>query len=366
MGRSMNYKLRHTPNIVAAFIMVPVLVLVITIVSIAIRQNVFEKRYVYSTTLDNALGVSTQTALLYKGFEIGKVKSFELDKDGSILVKFYVLKRYHTLIRENCVIYRTTIPITNKTTLDYVRGPGEHPVLSEGSHIPSTDFAEGRALLRLYSPKSSDPIAMIIENVGTLTSELNKDHNADKGALMRILVETADLMQKADGTLDLLNHSLGELAYLSSNLNKDHNAGEGVVLRAANNLADITEALAGQTAEMERLIATINEMAENFADPTGLAGKLIDPEGDVLISPLSRSLGLLGDNLVASEAILAGLARANPELLLIINNLNEALEKAALTLEAMNNNPLLRKGIPPSRIRSFAPAARIDQVGEDE
>lgn len=220
----MNYKLKHTQKIVLAFIIIPVVVLILTIVSIAIRQNMFEKRFHFSTSLENAIGISAQTPVLYKGFEIGRVAKFELSEDSSILIDFYVLKRYRHLVTKSSVIYRTTIPITNKTTLEYVRSPDEYQILEVGSFIPSTDFPEGRALLRILSPKTSDPIGMIVENIGILTSELNNDDNADKGALMRILVNAANISEKADTTLVLMNANLMQLKVLAENLNRDNNA----------------------------------------------------------------------------------------------------------------------------------------------
>ncbi|MDD4147348.1 MAG: hypothetical protein PHO85_02380 [Candidatus Cloacimonetes bacterium] len=358
----MNYKLKHTHQIVLAFIIIPVMVLILTIVSIAIRQNLFEKRFHFITDLENAIGISAQTPVLYKGFEIGRIDEFSLSEDGSISVDFYVLKRYRHLMVESSVIYRTTIPITNKTTLEYVRAPGAQELLEENSRIPSTDFPEGRALLKIYSPKSSDAIAMIVENIGLLTSEINKDDNADKGALMRILVHAANVSEKAEETLDLLNINLQEMSTLTANLNRDNNADSGVVLRIVNNVADISESLSGQTDELETLIASVNLAAANYANPDSLAIKMLDPTGEVLIAPLSASLQALSGTLQETEKIMGSLSRSNPELLLMINNLNQTLDRANKTLEALNNNPLLRKGISPSVIRDYAPQGRIGEV----
>lgn len=362
----MNYKLEHTRKIVMLFIIIPVMVVIMVIAFIAIRQNMFEKRFYYTTSVQNAIGISSQTPLLYKGFEIGRVHHFELGEDGTIHVDFYVRKRYQPLMVESSVIYRTTIPITNMTTLEYFRAPTEQKPLPEGGYVVSTDFAKGRALLREYSPKSSDPIGTIVENLQALTTELNKDDNADKGALMRILVSAADLSEKADITLDLLNTNLREMQVLTANLNQDHNPEAGVVLRIVNNLADISESIAGQMANIESLISSANIAAANYANPDSLIIRMIDPSGDGLMQPLSSSLHALSGSLQETEKILGGLSRANPELLLIINNLNVTLSEANKTLQALNNNPLLRGGIVPSRIKAYAPAGRIDEVPGEE
>jgi phospholipid/cholesterol/gamma-HCH transport system substrate-binding protein len=361
----MIYKLKHTRHIVTLFIIIPAVVLITTVVFIALKQNMLEKRYHYFSSLENAMGISTQTPVLYKGFEIGRVHSFELNEDGTIKLDFYVLKRYKTFIVQASVLYRTTNPITSKTTLEYVRSTENLSTLEEGAHIPSTDFAEGRSLLRLYLPKASDPIAAIIENIELLTRELNMDDNADKGSLMRILVSVADLSQKADGTLDLLNDNLSQMNTLISNLNSDHNPEDGVILRILNNLADLSESVAGQTEDIERLLATANRAADNYAEPESLIIKMLDPQGDQIFAPLGSSLYTLSATLSDLQKIMASLSRSNPELLLMINNLNETLEKASKTLEGLNNNPLLRKGIPESRIKAFAPDGRFHELPDE-
>ncbi|HQB98351.1 MAG TPA: hypothetical protein PKZ46_05400, partial [Candidatus Cloacimonadota bacterium] len=96
--------------------------------------------------------------------------------------------------------------------------------------------------------------------------------------------------------------------------------------------------------------------------PDSLVFKMLDPTGEVLIQPLSESLYALSGTLTETEKIMGSLSRSNPELLLIINNLNETLAKANQTLEALNNNPILRKGITPSRIKAFSPGSRIGEV----
>ncbi len=358
----MNYKIKYTRQIVTLFVTIPLVVLVTTLVFIAIKQNLFEKRFHYFSKLENAIGISTQTPVLYKGFEIGRIHSFELTPEGLIKIEFYILKRYQKIMVASSVLYRTNNPVTGKTTLEYVCDPKNNQALAEGSMIPSTDFPEGRILLRTYSPKSSDPIAAIIENIEMLTRELNRDDNADKGALMRILVTVADASEKADQTLDLLNYSLRELGTLSANLNRDHNPDAGVVLRIMNNLADISQDVSQQMVQVETLLSTVNMAVANYADPDSLVLKMIDPSGTKLINPLSSSLVNLSGSLAELEQILGSLSRSNPELMLMINNLNDTLGKASQTLEALNNNPLLRSGITPSRIKSFAPDGRIHEL----
>ncbi len=102
-------------------------------------------------------------------------------------------------------------------------------------------------------------------------------------------------------------------------------------MRIVNNVADISESVAGQTKALEDLIASLNVAAENYAYPDSLVFKMLDPTGEVLIRPLSESLYALSGTLTETEKIMGSLSRSNPELLLIINNLNETLAKANQT-----------------------------------
>ncbi|MDD3535413.1 MAG: MlaD family protein [Candidatus Cloacimonetes bacterium] len=358
----MNYKLEHTGKIVTLFIIIPVLVLIAAVVLIAIKQNLFEKRFHYQSTLENAIGISTQTPVLYKGFEIGRVHSFELSAKSQIQIDFYILSRYKDLVVEKSVLYRTTNPITNKTTLEYVRSSEEMEPLAEGGHIPSTDFAEGRALLRVYLPKASDPIAAIIENIELLTRELNMDNNADKGALMRILVTLADLSEQSQNTLNLVDSNLSEMHRLLANLNKDHNPESGVILRILNNVADTSKSVAAQMTDLKQLLDNTNYLVSNYAEPDSMIIRILDPSGELIFRPLSATLYSLGDTMSDLQKIVNSLALSNPELLLLIHNLNTNLEKSAKTLEALNNNPLLRKAIPESQIKAYAPQGRYHEL----
>jgi len=56
----MNYKIKHTRQIVTLFVTIPLAVLITALILIAIRQNLFEKRFYYFSKLENAIGISTR------------------------------------------------------------------------------------------------------------------------------------------------------------------------------------------------------------------------------------------------------------------------------------------------------------------
>ncbi len=360
----MSYKIKHAKQIVLTFVGFPLIVLMAALIFIAIRQNLLEKKYEYRSTVANALGISTQTPVLYKGFEVGRVRNFTLKEDGNIELLFYVLKRYRNIMVQGSVLVRNTNPITGKTTLEFIRNPLSKQAIALEAELPSSDFEEGRMKLRQIAPEQSDPIASIINNLATLTRELNQDNNSDKGAIPRLLVNMADASEKANAGLVEAQTIMAQLLILSRNLNQDHNAESGVLIRLVNNLADLSQGLNQRLDKVDGLIKGLQTGVDNYSKPDSLLIKMIDPNRDLLIKPLSNTL----TNLSNATEELSGIMDTvnNPELRVMLVNLNQSLAQAKKTLEALNNNPFLRKGISPSQVGSSPPGQRIHELPNEK
>ena len=353
-------KIKHSRKIVFAFISIPVLLLLLAMVFIAIRQNLLEKKYVYYSTLANAMGISTQTPLLYKGFEVGRVRDFSLMEDGNIGLEFYILNRYKNIMVTGSILARNTNPITGKTTLEFIQNPNSREHLQDKSTILSSDFPEGKKQLKLIAPQTSDPISLILANLAQLSSSLNEDYNADKGSIPRFLVNLADASEKANASMNKFEEITTELSILTANLNQDNNPESGVLLRTLNNLAELTQGLNNRMNELEFILASAQTAIDNYKKPDSLLIKLLDPEQDKILQPLSETLNNLESATAELVKILATVN--NPELRLLLSNLNDSLAKARKTLEGLNNNPLLRKGISPSAEQNMPSPKYIHQV----
>ena len=356
----MSYKIKHAKQIVFAFVSIPIITMLAALVFIAIRQNLLEKKYVYHSTLTNAMGISTQTPILYRGFEVGRVRSFILEEDGSIGLKFHILKRYKNIMVKGSVLMRTTSPITGKTSLEFIRDPFSQVQLPAESSIPSSDFETGKKLLKHIAPTQSDPISAILANLAEFSANLNEDHNADQGAVFRFLVNLADTAERSKAGMTEAQKAIAEFSVLTQNLNKDDNPDSGVLLRLLNNLANLGESLNARLDEVDAIMKNLNEGIANYAEPDSLLIKMLDPTQEALLKPLSQTLYSLSK---ASSELGGILAKVNnPELRLLLNNLNQSLEKARKTLDALNNNPLLRKGINPSNQNMAPSSPRLHEV----
>ncbi|MDD4309381.1 MAG: hypothetical protein PHO32_03300, partial [Candidatus Cloacimonetes bacterium] len=209
--------------------------------------------------------------------------------------------------------------------------------------------------LKLIAPLQSDPISAILANLSELTANLNEDNNSDKGAMFRFMVNLADTAERANAGMAETQKVIAEVAVLMRNLNSDHNPDSGVLLRMMNNLANLGDSLNTSIGEADAMFKNLNRSIVNYGQPDSLLIKLIDPSQELLIKPLSQTLYSLSSATAELGGILATVN--NPELRLLLNNLNVSLVKASQTMEALNNNPLLRKGISPS-LQNKAPAQK--------
>ncbi len=359
------FKMKYARQIVWLFVVIPLAVLVLALMFMAIKQNLFEARTYYWTTLQDANGLATQTPILFKGFEIGKIRQFNLTEDKNIRVDFYVLNRYQNFMVRNSVILRTTNPITNRTILEYINNPSELKPAAPGDMIISTDFEEGRRLLRQISPRTSEVITNIMENVATLTGELTHDDNPDKGAIFRLLYNMANLSEKADAGMTELESILTEMNRFTQNLNRQAVSDAGAVFQILNNVSSITQQADRQMKHIDSILNSLSETASYLKEPDSLIIKMIDPTGDMLLKPLNQTLNKLVDNLKQTEQMLLFLNRNNPEILLLINNTNMTLANAQRTLEALNNHPLLRSGIRAASRKANSPAMRIGEMPDE-
>jgi hypothetical protein len=89
---------------------------------------------------------------------------------------------------------------------------------------------------------------------------------------------------------------------------------------------------------------------------------MIDPSGDNLFKPIKASLEGLSANLEASLQLLNSFNASSPEIAALLSGLNDSLGDARRTLEALNNNPVLKMGMKPSAYDPGFPSGRLGEL----
>ena len=320
----MNFKFKHTEKIVGLFVLLAMIVLIAGTVIVAISKRVFVKKYMFHTTLSDASGLSTSTALNFKGYEIGKVEAFEFNEYNFVDVKLAVYKNYLTKMIKGCAIYRQSNPITGETSLVLLTpkfstnntsevGTG----LKEGAKVPSLDTPEGQRLLDLgLVAKSGDSVSLIFDEARDFFSHLRREFKLKKDSFRSFFEKIVAFSKSLADNKEIFDH-----------LQQLLNPKDGPVFKTVIQFAEISKRL-------ENTVIKVEMIMENYKKPDGLMLKMLSLDK----KQLQEMVQNINKNLIALQEMLASIKNQSPFIA-------ELMEKTRKTLESLNNNPLLRGGI---------------------
>jgi phospholipid/cholesterol/gamma-HCH transport system substrate-binding protein len=319
----MRFAIKFADKIVGFFIILAIIGLLGVVIVLGANQRWFSKNFYFYTIFQSAKGISRGMPITFKGFEVGKVASIDMNENNEVIVHYYIYDTYYPKVRINSVIELASSPLGS--SLLFYPGKSQSSPLEENSAIPSIDSELGKSItsfkLAELPEKSEDTISSILKNVDEFTSSLNL------------------LIQNNAEQLDKMVKSLsGITASLNSALNGE---GYGPVGELFNELAKITKNLEGLT-----------------ADVNGLIPKLLDPTGKEIYPAILTTI----QNIQATSAELKRFAEfiggTAPQITGILQQGQEALNKGKDVLEGLSNNPLISGGITkqreqPSTFKSF-------------
>lgn len=337
----MKFKFKYTDRIVGAFVIAAVTIVGITGGLIAVNRKVFVTRYIFKTKFVDAVGISTATPIYFKGFEIGRLSGYTLNKDNMIDGEFEVYDTYRDRIVAYSALTKSSTSPFSAVTIELLQGPHADSLLPDGGYVPSLETPDGQRLrLARKVQKPSDAVSSMLANLDHLLDNLNRDHNEDQGAIFRGLVGMADATDKLNTLLSGLDNTLQKLG-------KDGNRNDGALFRALSNTADMTEQLNTTTERLNAALATADELLKAYKNPDGIARRLVDPSGKTFFEPLSASLTNLNTSLEELNALLKFMNAQAPDAAEVLSESKSALRESRRTMEGLNNNPFLRGGISP-------------------
>jgi phospholipid/cholesterol/gamma-HCH transport system substrate-binding protein len=155
---------------------------------------------------------------------------------------------------------------------------------------------------------------------------------------------------------------LKETNQFVANLNKDNNADQGAVFRLLYNSAEVSGKIDREVEQIDELIKGLNNAIKEYQDPDSILVKMIDPSGDNLLGPIKEVIHGLNSNLKETQQLLEFLNRQKPEISTMLNHINTSMDKAQKTIDALNNNPLLKSGIPKQNQPSTGTGYRIKEL----
>ncbi|MFP4300728.1 MAG: MlaD family protein [Spirochaetaceae bacterium] len=328
----MKFRIRFAHQVVGVFILVALAFVIAILVLMGVNQRWFAKNYYYESEFDSAGGLSIGMAVTFRGFEIGRVTEISLSEDNRVEVDFYIEDTYVDRVYANSVLQLTSNPIGIGGGLLFHQGVEPTEPLPEGAFIPSLSIEEGRRLVaegKVDVPRSSDAIGGLIEQLDPILANVNS-------VLMEVEVTLATVNSALAGRDE------GPLGEMLANLN-------ALMVEVDSTLEETTE-------RTNVILDNAALASAEFADPTGIIPKLLDPKGSV--ATILDDNNALYDQI---EAILVSMNRSasevedlsgfvnsqTPQIAALLAEGREAVQTGQDVLEGLSNNPLLRGGITP-------------------
>jgi phospholipid/cholesterol/gamma-HCH transport system substrate-binding protein len=322
----MKFTIRYADRLVGALIIVALAALVVAIFFLGSSQRWFARDYRFVSYFDSAAGLSKNMAVQYKGFTIGRIKSFDLTPDDRVEVFFHIFDTYISRVREGSLVEISISPVGLGNQFLFYAGLGSAPIEEEGL-IPSVSSPEGQEALRrriAFIPKHDDSISLILSQMNSVLENIDS--------------LTANLNGAFEGTGDT---SLGRTV--------------GNIEAATEGLAEIPdilrETMDSLTADINRIVestrpilANLELVSEDLSDPEGTVARVLDAEGPVYTN-LASTLESVSSAMKSLEKSAAYVPAQLPRVTVMLTEVQGILNSVEDVLTALLNNPLLRNGV---------------------
>jgi len=294
----MKFSIRFADKIVGTLVILALAMLVVVIFMLGKSQRWFAKDYLYKSFFNSARNLSVNMNVQYKGFTIGHIKRIILADDDTVEVRFTIFEEHSHRVREGSIVELQSSPIGLGNSFIFYPGKGKN-VLEEGSIIPEISSLQAAMLVR----------------TGLADTPVNED-------------SIGNIINQINVTLETLNKSLGKIL------------GDAEV--AVGDIAGVIHNLSGQ---LNPILTNVHSLTDQLAAPQGTVMSILDNNGPVysgVTDVLNSITGIMSNLEKTIEFIPAQL----PQLALLLSDLHSALAEAEKMIIALNNNPLLRGGVP--------------------
>ena len=284
----MKFKIKYADQIVGILSLIAIIALIFIIFLIGSTQKWFVPKHNYFTVISSASNISVGKAVTYKGFEIGKIKSFSLDDNDKVIVNFYISDDYKNKIVRDSIIEILTSPLGSSV----VFYPGNsNSFLPDNSFIPERSSEEAKALI-------TNKRVSVVEQTDSINTIL---------AMATTLVGDIDTLVKQINTALEGNEST-PLTYTITQLNG--------------------------------ILTNLNHLTE---DPTGLIPKLLEDENAQ--GSIANALMQLDSTMAEINKITASVESNMPGVSILISQMQTIMKQMQDVMEGLKNNPLLKNGI---------------------
>jgi len=291
------------------FVMLGIGVLLLLLLVVSIRTNVFSKQFYVYFFPPSAGSFYEGQPVKFQGFAIGHVDQIELEEQGKVKITLKLLDRYRHMIHKTSIARVIKEGLIGEQVVEVTAGDEKKSAILEGDILGYESEASFEQLLADLKPAVSNANVLLGE-LASLAKWMN-DPDGDVRVAMSGLRNVTEGIRdgKLEAMIKQFTGTLKNLQKFAEDLNQQHVAKElsrslKMMAKILNDLEPFSEAMGEQgTATVENM----NSLLEN-------------------VDQLSKSLNIVASDLSELTPELPGLARESRETIEEINGLIKNLQ----------------------------------------
>lgn len=298
------YRVEYTvmERLAGLFVLVALALLVATFAYSRQLEFLFTDTITLHAYIENADGVSENSAVKIAGLEVGKVTTLEWTPENRIHLEMEVRKRFHDQIREDSMATISGFSLLGNTAISISRGDPQKPRLRDGARIPVGGSPSLNEMLTSIAPAIND-ITQAAKRVNAIAGAIQPETlrstvNDISGASSNIAA-VARTAREGEGLVPRLLNDKKLAQDVQRNLDSLHQALQMTQQRLAE-LRPLMNNLNAATQDLPELISESSALANEL---TGTAESINNGASDSLSDILVRTRSVLFEAEQTLEAI---------------------------------------------------------------
>jgi phospholipid/cholesterol/gamma-HCH transport system substrate-binding protein len=383
------FKIRYAERLVGLFVLLAGLALAVSVILLGANQRWFSKNYRFTTRFNSALGAAPGTAIMMKGFQVGKIMRISLNATNDVDAEFVIYDTYYPKVRQYSILELVTSPIGLGTQLLFHPGKGE-TLLDEGSFVPLADSEEGRDIIDqdlVEIPVKDDTITRLLADVNPMIENFNKTlvtvnrtitelnraiAGQTSGPLGQIVSGTAEAVDRANGLVRDANRLVEDVDGIMKDIGAEAEGFLADMRDQANELIEDVRKQAddlglGLRRQVDDLVGNVDGFVSDargytealVGDVRGYADSLVGDVrgyGDALVGDVrTHADSLVGDVRSHADGVVGQVDDLMDRIDVLIASVNRVVENLETTTAAMRDPTGLVPRLldPKGSLRSF-------------
>jgi len=274
------------------FVMLGIGALVLVVLIVSVRSNVFSKKFYLFVEPPSASSFYEGQSVKFQGFAIGHIDQIELQHEGQVRISLRLLERYRHMIHQGAVIQFTKEGLLGEQVVELTQGDIAKPMLKSGEILSYESEASLEQLLTELKPAVGNANVLLRE-LAELSVWMN-DPNSD----LRVgMASVRKITESVDGkslqlAIQTFTQALEQLGHVAEDLDE-----QKIALRLADSLSITTDIL-------ENIKPLSKSLGEYGPETVQRTNELIGH-----VDELSSALNLVAADLSEMTPELPGLAR---------------------------------------------------------